>query len=129
MQIYTLHIYYMYIGTLYVLFWCSGSSSGIKVWDCAQHYCTHNLRPSGGLVGLLTFHPDPTHPTLFSSTASDTSIKVCVYPELTSSEGTCPAIGCSSNTGTVVQCYTDTRQPWQMCAVVYTSSYTMYISG
>ena len=54
---------------------CPGSSAGIKVWDCAQHYCTHNLRPSGGLVGLLTFHPDPAHLTLFSSTASDTGIK------------------------------------------------------
>ena len=57
-------------------------------------------------MGLLTFHPDPTHPTLFSSTASDTSIKVCVFPELTSSEGTWPHrdisayIGCSSNTYT-----------------------------
>ncbi|CAI8006082.1 Transducin beta-like protein 3 [Geodia barretti] len=54
----------------------TGSSSGIKVWDCVRHYCTHNLRPSGGLVGLLTFHPDPAHLTLFSSTAADTSIKV-----------------------------------------------------
>ena len=57
---------------------CPGSSSGIKVWDCAQHYCTHNLRPSGGLVGLLTFHPDPSQLTLFSSTSSDTAIKVSV---------------------------------------------------
>ena len=59
-----------------LLIWYLGSSSGIKVWDCVRHYCTHNLRPSGGLVGLLTFHPDPAHLTLFSSTAADTSIKV-----------------------------------------------------
>ena len=58
---------------------CPGSSSGIKVWDCVHHYCTHNLRPSGGLVGLLTFHPDPAHLTLFSSTATDTSIKVFMF--------------------------------------------------
>ena len=52
----------------------AGSSDGsIKVWDCRQQYCTHNLTGSVGVVSLLRFHPQQSK--LFS-TSDDYSIKV-----------------------------------------------------
>ncbi|KAM9372396.1 transducin beta-like protein 3 [Phaethornis superciliosus] len=44
-----------------------GCDSTIKVWDMVKQYCTHNLKGSSGVVHLVEFHPDVSHPQLFSS--------------------------------------------------------------
>ena len=60
-------------GTL-VLFLAVGSTdSSIKVWDATKHYCTHNLRGSGGVVTLVLFHPSRLH---LITTSTDNSIRV-----------------------------------------------------
>ncbi|XP_006893907.1 PREDICTED: transducin beta-like protein 3 [Elephantulus edwardii] len=52
-----------------------GCDGAVRVWDVVQHYGTHHLRGSPGVVHLVAFHPDPTRLLLFSSSV-DTAIRV-----------------------------------------------------
>lgn len=52
------------------------TDSTVKVWDCTKNYCTHNLRGSKGVVGVVRFHPDPDRLLLFTSASIDCSVRV-----------------------------------------------------
>ncbi|XP_003417726.1 transducin beta-like protein 3 isoform X1 [Loxodonta africana] len=52
-----------------------GCDGAVRVWDIVQHYGTHHLRGSPGVVHLVAFHPDPARLLLFSS-AADAAIRV-----------------------------------------------------
>jgi U3 small nucleolar RNA-associated protein 13 len=54
----------------------TGSSDKcVRVWDIEKGFCTHSYREHTDIVLLVSFHPDPTRLTLFSS-SSDNTIKI-----------------------------------------------------
>ena len=54
----------------------TGSSDKcVRVWDIEKGFCTHSYKEHTDIILLVTFHPDPTRLTLFSS-SSDNTIKI-----------------------------------------------------
>jgi U3 small nucleolar RNA-associated protein 13 len=51
------------------------SDGGVRVWDAAKGYCTHNFRGHRAVLATVRFHPDADRWTLFSA-SDDGEIRV-----------------------------------------------------